>query len=349
MLIPIRRLAPAVLLLVTALCVVACGGSSSGEDVESLLDKSFKQRVGSADLKLEAELELNGLKGLNDPIRLRASGPYRTVAGKIPAADLALQIGVAGQKIDTGFLSTGDRAFVRFQDVYYEQPKAAVRRANQGIAAQGKKARGSLRALGLDPRRWLEDAEQKDDEEVAGVKTEHVSGKLDIGRVVADLNDFVKRSGGAIGGATGQPAPQPLSGDDIDRIKEVVKNPDFDVYVGKEDGIIRRISGRLEFDVPEESRKSLAGLEGGSLSFSFEFTKVNGDQRIEAPANARPLSDLTNSLGAGALGGLSGGAGSGTSTTPGASSDAQKKYNECLDAADPGNTDAIQRCSELLP
>lgn len=344
---PFRRLAPAVLLLIAALSIAACGGGGNDEDVEGLLDKAFKQTVKSADLKLEAELELDGLRGLDDPVRLRATGPYRSATGKIPATDLALQLEVAGQNIDTGFVSTGDRAFVRFQDVYYEQPRASVAQANREIASQGKR-RGSLKALGLDPRSWLEEAEREGDEKVAGVQTEHVSGKIDVGSVLTDLNDFVRRSGGALG-SNGQLAPQPLAKDDIEKVKDVVKNPDFDVYVGKEDGIIRRISGRLNFDVPEDSRKSVAGLEGGSLSFSFEFSKVNGVQRIQAPASARPLSDLTKSLGAGALGGLSGGGGSGTSTTPGADSDAQQRYNECLDRADPSNTDAIQRCADLLP
>ena len=40
----------------------------------------------------------------------------------------------AGQTIQTGFLSTGDRAFVKFEDVFYEQPAAEVRRANRMIA-----------------------------------------------------------------------------------------------------------------------------------------------------------------------------------------------------------------------
>ena len=53
--------------------------------------------------------------------------------------------------------------------------------------------------------------------------------------------------------------------------------------------MIRKVSGRIEFDVPEESRSGLNGIEGGSLEFSVEFGDVNGDQEIEAPAKARPL------------------------------------------------------------
>ena len=132
-----------------------------------------------------------------------------------------------------------------------------------------------------------------------------------------DLNRFVRRSGDAIGGATGQEAPAPLSAEDIEQVEPTWCNdPTFDVYVGKEDEIIRRVSGRLEFEVPEDDREGLGGLEGGTLTFSIELLDVNGDQEIEAPANARPLSDLTDSLGADALGGLTGGGDGATPVVP---------------------------------
>lgn len=345
--IPIRRLAPVALLLLAVLALAACGGGGNDKDAQRLLDTAFNKAVDSADLKLDAQLDLKGLSGFDKPLRLQASGPFRNIDGKIPAADLSLQVGAAGQSIDTGFVSTGDRAFVKFQDVYYEQPPADVARANAAIGKRGK-SRGSLKALGLDPRGWLADSQQKGDEEVAGVKTEHVSGTLDVGSVISDFNQLVKRSGSAIGGVAGQPPPNPLTPSDIDRIKQIVKSPSFDVYVGKDDGIIRRLSGRVEFKVPDSDSAKLGGLKGGTLSFSLEFSKVNGNQRIQAPASARPLSDLIKSLGASSLGGLKGGSGSGSGSSPGPGSDAFKKYSDCLDKAKPQNTDALQRCAELL-
>ena len=124
------------------------------------------------------------------------------------------------------------------------------------------------------------------DEKVGGADTSHVSGKLDVSRVVQDFNSFVKRSRGAIGGATGQ-APKPLSQRELDKISDVVKDPTFDVYVAKQDKTIRRISGHLELDVPKEDRDVVGGIEGGSLSLTIELSKVNGDQQIVAPAKAR--------------------------------------------------------------
>ena len=112
--------------------------------------------------------------------------------------------------------------------------------------------------------------------------------------------------------------------------------------------------------MPEESRAALGGIQCGSIDFSVEFANVNGDQEIEAPANARPLSELTGSLG-GALGALGARLGRrGAAATPGPrepngagdgrTPEAQdfKDYADCLDKARPEDTEALQRCADLL-
>jgi len=345
----IRRLPPAVLLIGAIIVALGCGGGGSDKDAQALLDKAFKQSIDSADLKLDAEVQVKGNPALSRPVRIEASGPFRTNEGKLPSADLELKLGGGGQTVQTGFLSTGDRAFVKFQDVYYEEPRSKVAQANRSIGNRGGR-KSSLKALGLDPRRWLEDAHDEGDEKVAGAETSHVSGKLDVSRMVEDFNGFVKRSGGAIRGATGQ-VPRPLTKRQLDKVSEIVKDASFDAYVAKEDDTVRRISGHLELDVPKGDRGSVGGIEGGSLSFTIEFAKVNGNQKIEAPAKARPLSDLTQSLGTSALGG--GGSNSGSAAAPplsgsGPGSKAFKRYADCLDKADPQDTDALQRCAELL-
>ena len=352
----------AVLLIPFALLLASCGGGNNKEDVQSLLDQAFANPIHSADMKLDATFQIKGAPSLDKPVRIQASGPFEGNKGKLPSADIDLEIGTGGgQTVQSGFLSTGDRAFVKFQDVYYEEPAAQVRKAERSLAQKKGKGR-SLKSLGLDPRSWLGRARDKGDEKVAGVDTTHISGSLDVKAILSDLNQFVRQSGKTIGGATGQQPPKPLQKDDIDAIASVVKDPTFDVYVGNSDDTIRRVAGRLQVTVPKRDQSKVAGVQGGSFEFSIEFRKVNEDQKIEAPAKARPLSDLTSSLGTSGLQGLGGGLGGGSgkgsagpegSATPptattGPDQKAFKAYSDCLEKADANDTAALQRCAQLL-
>ena len=132
--------------------------------------------------------------------------------------------------------------------------------------------------------------------------------------------------------------------------------------------------------MPEADRQQARGIEGGTLELTIEFRDVGKPQQIEAPAQSRPLSDLTKQLGGagalglgGALGGRQGGGtGQGGRRAPqvpqqqtaaqpprrrprsggsgGSGGDAEtfQRYADCLDKADPQDTAALQRCSELL-
>jgi hypothetical protein len=130
----VRRLLP--VLLFATLALASCGGGDDKENVQDLLDKAFSSSIKSADLKLDASVQLKGSPGLDKPVRISASGPFRTNDKQLPSVDIDLKIGTdgGGQTVTTGFLSTGDRAFVKFQDIYYEQPAAQVAQANRAIA-----------------------------------------------------------------------------------------------------------------------------------------------------------------------------------------------------------------------
>ena len=289
-------------MLFAAVVLVSCASGEEPEDAQSILDRGFSTGMRSADLEIEAELELKGSSSFGRPVRLEASGPYIPADGELPSADIEVKIGSEGngQTVSTGLLTTGDRAFLKFQDVYYEQPAAEVRRANR-LLRESRGRESSLSELGLNPRNWISGASNEGEAEVAGVATQHVSGSLDVRSLMRDLNSFLRRSASAVDSAAGGDTPSPLTATQISTISDAVEDPSFDVYVGKKDGIIRRVSGRIDFEVPKTSRAGLGGIDSGSIKFSVEFADVNGDQIVEAPANARPLSALTRSLGGGSV------------------------------------------------
>lgn len=363
-----RRMTAVLLAFAVVLCVAAvsgCGSDSGGNDAEAtdLLKRAFDKPIKSADMNLDGELKVDGLPGFNKPIRVQASGPF--VAGKdtIPNADIDLKIGAQGQgqSVQTGFVSTGDRAFLKFGDEYYEQPVENVSRANRQLR-DGKDKNGGKNALGVDPQSWIRDATKKEDEKVGGVQTDHVSARIDVRKVLRDLNRLAKRGSNAVGGAT---TPQPLSDKDLDRAAATVKDPTFDIYVGKDDGLVHRVSGNLALSVPESDRQRTNGITGGSLRFSLSLTNTNGDQKIDAPASSKPISELSKQLGGaaalGALGGSQGATPTAPPATPGTTAPALpggttstpdpatfKRYSDCLNKAKPSDTRALSRCSALL-
>jgi hypothetical protein len=359
----------AVLLLGLAVLPVAAAGCGGGDDdggsddATALIEKAFGNPIKSADVKLQAELKVQGLQGLNDtPIQLSATGPYIGGKDKLPQLDMDVKLGARGQgqSLETGILSTGDRAYVKFGGEYYEQPKANVDAANRDLAKQPK---GRKNALGVDPGTWVTDAKTEGDEKVGGVETTHVSARVDVKKLLADLNDLARKGAGAVGGTT---APQPLTEKQLSDAAKTVKDPSFDIYVAKDDETIRRMSGNLSLAVPKGEQSQTNGITGGSLRFTLEMTDVNGDQKVEQPAKSRPLSDLSRQLGgAAALGGALGGGqsgGSGTTTTPPATTtpdstggasgandpDAIRRYIACLDRTSPSDNAARERCRSEL-
>jgi hypothetical protein len=329
--------------------VSACGSASSG-DVKDTLDKAFSTPIKSARIDLELTLNLDGVKQLNGPVKLSVQGPYETGANAtIPKADWDIAASAAGQNFSAGFISTGDNAWVNFQGQNYEVGKAAVAQINQQIKqAAGSQQKKGLSQFGVDPREWLTDAKDEGTETVAGVETDHVSAALDVGKLLDDLNRIVQKAGGTLGGAK----PSQLTAAQKKEIQDVVDNPRFDVYVGKSDHVIRRLSADIQFKVPSDKQSQVGGLKSGTLSFSIDFADVGKPQTINTPQSAKPLSDLTSQLGGlgSALGGAAGsGSSSGSSSgSGGPSADVLQKYSQCLQKADPSKSAELQKCAELL-
>ncbi len=361
----LRRSLALLLPVLAAMFAVACGGDDgqgNQEDADRLLDRAFRQTPTSADVKIDARLPEGALQGFQGPVRIEASGPYIARKGKLPKLDIDLRIRPqgAGQTIEAGFVSTGDRSFVKFAGQYYEQPRAAVARANR-LAERRKSRGGSLGDLGLRPRDWVTGAEVEGDERVDGVDTTHVRGTLDVRRLAGDLNELAKRSAGALGGAGATPTLG-LSKKDIESLAGAVEDPTFDVYVGKDDNLVRRVAAELKVKVPEEDREQLKGIEEGTLRFTVDLADVNGDQEVEAPARSRPIASLITQLGSLLGGGTAApetqpdsGSGNGSSTAPDSggagpseAAEAFKEFADCLDDTKPDDAQARARCAELL-
>jgi hypothetical protein len=347
-----RPLRAVILLSTLALVALVAGcGGGGGEDAKQTVDDAFSHSIKSANLTLQLTAKVDGVQQLQQPVTLKLAGPFQSNGrGKLPDLNWNLSFSGAGQNVSGGLISTGDNAFVSFQGSNYEVGKAQVAQFNQQLSQQtGNKK--SLKDFGVDPKNWLTDPSTEGDEDVNGTSTTHVKSNVDVGKMLNDLNKLIQKAGGAVGSG------QQLTPQQIDEIKKVVKDPKMDVFVGKDDKTLRRLNVSVDFQIPENQRTQFRGATGGNVTFSLDFADVGKPQTVNAPPNPKPLNQLQGALG-GLFGGSSGGGGAAApgasgSGSPGRSgsgpSAAQfQKYSKCIDKANPSDTAAIQKCSQLL-
>ena len=348
-----------------AAVLAGCGGGSS-DDAKSLLKRGFNGSIPSANVTVDISAKIDGVPQLSQPIRLKLGGPYKgNGRGTLPSLNWDVSVSGGGQTFSAGLISTGQQAFVNFQGTNYQVDQSTMAQLKQA-SAQGADTSGrkSLKQFGVDPIAWVKDPSVEGESDVAGVQTKHVTGGIDIGKLFKDLNTVVSKAGGAVG----RVRPQQLTPQVIDQIEKVVHDPKLDVYVGKSDGKIRRFALSLDFTVPPSARALARGATGGNLTISIEFAGVGEPQTIQAPTNAKPISELTKQLSGlggalGATGGIGGTSSNGSSPSSGApggvpgsaggggrspSSEQFQKYAQCLNKAKPSDTAALQKCSELL-
>jgi hypothetical protein len=353
---PRRALA---LLAAAALLVLAgCGGGGGdSKDARALIDKAFKQPIPSANMTLNIEAKVDGVAQLQQPVSLKIAGPYQSNGKqKLPSLDWKVSVAGGGQAFSGGLISTGDNLFVNFQNQNYEVGAAQTAQINQQLGQQTGSGK-SLKDFGIDPQAWVKNPTDEGDETVNDVKTTHVKASVDVSKMLNDFNKTISQAGGAMGAS----APQQLTPDQIKQVDDVVTDPKFDIYVGKDDNKIRRLAVKVDFQVPADKRAQFQGASGGTISFSIDFAAVGEKQTITAPTDAKPISELSQQLG-GLGGGLGGLGGSGSSGSGGSGSDGTggsggsggsnptpqqfEKYSKCLEGAKTP-TD-IQKCAALI-
>ena len=352
---------PLVLLaLGLAAFVSACGGGSSGNDKDAtqLLNTAFHQPIKSADVNFNFQLQVNGVPSLSAPISFKFSGPYvNNGPGKLPSMDLNASIVGGGQSVPFGLTSTGDDFFVKVRGQAYDVGKETVAKLNQQLAQQKPKGQStSLSELGIHPSTWLTGAKNAGDATVGGTKVSHISATLDVGKVLDDLNEVVRRA--PTSGLSSASKPPQLTDKQKSEIEQVVKSPQIDVYVAKGDNTIRRLATTLQLSIPKDQQSKFGGATGGTLQLSIEFANVGQSQQISAPKGAKPIADLAGQLNAlgGSLPQSSSGSGSSSPGSSGSSSSSGgtptakqfQDYAKCIQKAGSNNPTAVQKCADIL-
>jgi hypothetical protein len=353
----IRAFIAVAVAVLLGLALVACGeGDEGGEDPQQVLEDTFnnEQSIDSGSFDLSIKVDAEGDQGGSFEAGL--GGPFQSADGGIPQFDVDADVNLDTSAQDfsgsAGLTSTGQAAFVSFQDTDYEVPQelfdqfaTSFNRLQQKSEAQGNQGSNLLESIGVDPTNWLTDLSNDGTEDVEGTETVHISGQADVPKLVEDIKAIAQRAPD-VGGQ--RVTPQQLG--QLDALTTIIQSADFDIFSGESDDLLRKLEAKLELNPPPGTAGAPDAVE---VELSLTISDVNEPQTISAPSGAQPLAGLLQQLGidpsqlGGALrGGL--GAGlpqSGGSPTP-PSGGASQAYLQCLQQAQ--GAAAVQQCAELL-
>jgi hypothetical protein len=352
-------------LLAGTLGLAACGSDDS-EDAKKVISETFSgdKKVTSGKVELTLSFKAEGSAQLgNQPINLKLSGPFQSQGPKqLPKFDFDLTLGLgAGRNFAAGAVSTGDKGFLKFQNQAYSVPDNVFAQFRQGYERSqqqdGSKQNPSFSSLGIDPGNWLKDPKDEGEADVAGTETNHVSSDVDVSKLLDDVNKILSRAG-QLGVSQAQQLPNQLSAQQRKAVEDAIEEATLDVYSGKDDKTLRRLTVRLKFKVPENRRQDAGGLSGGDLTFDLVLADLNQPQTINAPANPKSFDELTQALretlgglaalgGSGSSGGSSGSAGSSGGTGATGGDTRAQEYAKCIAEAG-GDIAKAQQCQALL-
>ncbi len=334
-----------------ALALGACGGDGGSDDAKKKLDEAFKKPIGSANVTVDAEAAVSGIPLMgNASIKAKLAGPYQSNGDdKLPSLDWDVSVSAVGRTFSGGLAVTADNVFITYQGQAYELGAEQVKEVQGNLKEQADKSKQEdedLSELGINPANWVTDAKEEDDANVAGVETEHISAKVDVDKLLDDANKLVQKAP-EVGAVAGQEVPSELTDEQKDALKQVLQDPTLDVYIGKDDGIIRRVSFDFKLEISEADRQQLRGISGADMSVSVEFKDVGKPVTVTPPTNAKPLDDLVKQLFSSGIPGLPGGipgvdSGSSGSDSGSGSSDSGESGSSSSgsdSASPPGGTD----------
>jgi hypothetical protein len=347
------RLFP-LLMLAAALLFAGCGGgpetqpASSSTDVNALLRDTFANVSKIDSATIDAQLSISGG---GQSLGAHVTGPFQSQgANKLPKFQLAAALTSGGHSFSGGATWTGDQGFVALQGTQYHLSGLLAKQLEAGYqqalhSNQAKRAGNGavLSALGIDFTKWLNGARNEGDAQTAGVDTIKLTGNANVPQIVDDLTALAgkAKSLNVPGSAS---APQ-LTAAQRQQLVDSIKNVSIEVYTGKADRLLRRIV--VNADVQDQGAQTPS-----HLSLDLTLGNVGAQQQIEAPKNAKPFSELEKvAKQLQGLGSIAGGSGTGSSSSPPASSaDAQaaiEKYASCVEQA-AGDQAKMQRCASLI-
>lgn len=301
--------------VVLAAGLLACG--SSGPAATSLVNDTFSSRanIESGQVNLSLALAPTSSNATAKSLSLRLTGPFQNSApGKLPRFALKLDLNAGGHPIQAGATATGSQLFVELAGTWFAAPSSTYKAIEQGYSQATKeasvsKSRSTFSSLGIEPRKWLSKPSTVGTTTVGGEAVYHVTAGVDVAAFLHDVSRL-SQSGGALSSAV--PGAGAISSSTISELGKSIKSAHVDVFTGKTDHLLRRLSLTASVVSTPQTQALLSGASSAQISLDLQLSQLNKPQSIAAPEKARPFSELLPALQQlfGALAGSTGGASS---------------------------------------
>jgi hypothetical protein len=298
-----RILATLVAFAALAALLSACGGGSSEDSPEKVIEQATFEGVESGEVDVALNVKSEGKEG--GEMKLALSGPFQSTGKKsLPELGMTLTAdGEAnGEKIDFegGLTALSDRAYLGYDGKQYEVDpttfgfiKSEFERDQQQGEGESKGAEATAcqkAATSMDLSEFVDNLENEGGEEVDGVKTTKLSGDLDPQKAVDAVIKLMETP--ACSSELKAAGPLPL--DQLTKYEgeftEEIKKAHAEIYVGEDDHIVRKVVADLTVEPKGSGEKVESALE-------VTLSKVNEKVAIKAPSGAKPLTDLFSELG----------------------------------------------------
>lgn len=285
-----------------AVAAFGIGLSGHGEADTKALAAAFGEKHVYRSGRLAVSLEVTGsaLTGNGRPaFALDLRGPFSSNGGgRVPSFAFQADVGPnASSNTPIGLLSNGQALWVNAAGRWYAMPPSVFAAFSSSYIGEDQAAGADsspLARAGFRPLNWLRSWELVGHERSDRVNLVHVRSSVDTEKLLGDLGSLFAVAGAAGGELLGIAGFQPT---DAARIAGTVSHAQADLWVGQEDGALRRV--RVEVRVG-----GAAGLEPARLLLDIAISQLNRPQRIEPPKGPLPYEALSAAAPAVARGSL---------------------------------------------
>ena len=322
--------------------VAACGGEEEEKEqtAAEILQQTFRggeSAIEDGFLSLSFRLDPEGLLAVGGPVKFTLHGPFSAPrARELTRFNVDFVATLAEKPYKGSVLSTGKQALVTLDDGTYRVGGAVVDRLRRS-ARRRQQDRAGLPVTGFDPLRWISGPQKKRSERVTGVDTIRIGGKLNVARLLGDIDGLLTKAGGSASEST------LLSAKLRRQIAAVTQSSSIDIWTGRSDKLLRQLAVKFVF-LFEGDSSPLQALRGGTVNLRLRLDDVN--KKAARPSafargrkDARPLADLTGGGPANILEGVGAGLTGGRG----------RELFACLTAANGSSSELVRCVSKLAP